>query len=187
MALQPSEVTEVAIEEELGYFFRRLGELCFHAASDQDYGGPACSLAVASSCGAVFFADSQGLAPPNYPCEDQYARVIMIAQVLHAATHKVEAVFLDCRLQVCMPPALRTSCQRCRNGTARGECSSIDTYKAHRVSQQAADTYSTFCLRTSTPPPRPFAALPPLAGICPRATQTQCAAHSCPAPALRHC
>ena len=60
MAALQAELREAPIEEDLGFFFRRLGELCFHAAADQAYDGPAASLAVASRCGALFFADSQG-------------------------------------------------------------------------------------------------------------------------------
>ena len=60
MAPLPAQLLEAGAEEDLGYFFRRLGEVCFHPTSDQGYPGATCTLAVAASCGAVFFGDSQG-------------------------------------------------------------------------------------------------------------------------------
>lgn len=59
--MEPPEVLEAEVSEELGYFFKRLGELCFSPASAQAFPGPASSLAVAARCGAVFFSDAQGV------------------------------------------------------------------------------------------------------------------------------
>ena len=72
------EVLEAGGSEELGFFFKRLGEICFSPASSQQYTGPASSLAVdarwsqkvnrsglclavAARCGAVFLSGSQGV------------------------------------------------------------------------------------------------------------------------------
>lgn len=51
---------EAGASEELGFFFRRLGELCFSPAAAQAYPGPAAALAVAPRAGAAFFGDAQG-------------------------------------------------------------------------------------------------------------------------------
>ncbi len=64
MVALSAQLLEAGAEEDLGYFFRRLGEVCFHPTSDQDYPGAACTLAVAASCGAVFFGDSKGMLLP---------------------------------------------------------------------------------------------------------------------------
>lgn len=60
MALQPGSVGEAPQVEDLGFFFRRLGEVCFSSAADQSFNGPAACVAVAATCGAVFFSDAQG-------------------------------------------------------------------------------------------------------------------------------
>jgi hypothetical protein len=57
--MEPAEVAD-ASQEEVGFFFRRLGEICFSSAGYQRYSSAASALAVASKCGAVFFADSTG-------------------------------------------------------------------------------------------------------------------------------
>jgi hypothetical protein len=67
MAPISAQLAQAPSEEDLGFFFRRLGEICFHPASDQDWAGPACAVAVAATCGAVFFADSQGMLGPKRP------------------------------------------------------------------------------------------------------------------------
>lgn len=54
------ELREVEASEELGFFFKRLGELCFSPAASQAHGGPASSLAVAARAGAVCFSDAEG-------------------------------------------------------------------------------------------------------------------------------
>jgi hypothetical protein len=54
-------VLEAEASEDLGYFFKRLGELCLSPASAQAFPGPASSLAVAARSGAVFFSDAQGV------------------------------------------------------------------------------------------------------------------------------
>ena len=55
------ELLEAGGSEELGFFFKRLGELSFSAASAHDFSGPASSLAVAARCGAVFLSGPQGV------------------------------------------------------------------------------------------------------------------------------
>jgi len=59
MALEP-QLIEAEASEDLGFLFKRLGEICFSPASSQAFPGPACSLAVAGSAGVVFFSDAQG-------------------------------------------------------------------------------------------------------------------------------
>lgn len=59
-AMEPPEVVEAEASEDLGFFFKRLGELCFSPASAQSHPGPASSLAVAPAAGAVFFSDAAG-------------------------------------------------------------------------------------------------------------------------------
>ena len=54
------DLCEAESSEELGFFFKRLGELCFSPAAAQAHPGPASSLAVAARAGAVFFSDAQG-------------------------------------------------------------------------------------------------------------------------------
>lgn len=54
------ELREAEASEELGFFFKRLGEMCFSPAASQAHAGPASSLAVAARAGAVFFSDAQG-------------------------------------------------------------------------------------------------------------------------------
>lgn len=58
-AMEP-QLREAEASEELGFFFKRLGELCVSPAASQAYAGPASSLAVAARAGAVFFSDAQG-------------------------------------------------------------------------------------------------------------------------------
>lgn len=54
------QLAEAEVCEDLGFFFKRLGEICFSPASSQAFPGPARSLAVAAEAGAVFFSDAQG-------------------------------------------------------------------------------------------------------------------------------
>ena len=54
------ELREAEASEELGFFFKRLGELCFSPAAAQAHAGPASSLVVAARAGAAFFSDAQG-------------------------------------------------------------------------------------------------------------------------------
>ena len=61
------DLLEAGSSEELGFFFKRLGEICFSPASAQAFPGPASSLAVAARCGAVFLSDSQGVCWPASP------------------------------------------------------------------------------------------------------------------------
>lgn len=58
--LQEPPLGEAGASEDLGFFFRRLGEVCFSAAAEQVYPGPAAALAVASRAGAAFFSDAEG-------------------------------------------------------------------------------------------------------------------------------
>lgn len=58
--MEPPEVLEAEASDELGFFFKHLGVLCFSRASEQAFPGPARSVAVAAGCGAVFFSDAQG-------------------------------------------------------------------------------------------------------------------------------
>lgn len=60
MALDPADLIEIKSVESPGLFFRRLGELCFHEASQQYYKGTAASVAVAGRSGVVLFSDCQG-------------------------------------------------------------------------------------------------------------------------------
>lgn len=59
--MEPVDIVEVEAAEDLGFFFKRLGEICFSPASSQSFPGPASSLAVAAQCGAVFFSDVRGM------------------------------------------------------------------------------------------------------------------------------
>ena len=62
------EVLEAGGSEELGFFFKRLGEICFSPSSSQHYSGPASSLAVAARCCAVFWSGSQGVCGRQHTC-----------------------------------------------------------------------------------------------------------------------
>lgn len=53
-------LNEIDLDESLGFFFRRLGEIAFSDESRSQYPGSASSVAVASNQGCVFFSDANG-------------------------------------------------------------------------------------------------------------------------------
>ena len=77
------EVAEAEASEDLGYFFKRLGEICFSAADAQRCPGPASSLAVAPRAGAVFYSDAEG--EINCRSRDHHPVCLLCCQPTRAA------------------------------------------------------------------------------------------------------
>ncbi len=119
------ELREAEASEELGFFFKRLGELCFSPAASQDHAGPASSLAVAARAGAVFFSDSQGA----WQCMgthallyDRQQRQLRTCKPLANSTRPAPFLSaLAAALQECTRAAPPICCPGCKNGTATSE------------------------------------------------------------------
>lgn len=59
--LVPPAIEEADSLEELGWFFKSRGEVCFSPPGDHHrYPGAAAAVAVVPRAGAVFFADTKG-------------------------------------------------------------------------------------------------------------------------------
>ena len=109
--LAPSggEAEQAEYSEELGFFFKSLGSICFTPAGDGGaYPGCAAVLASAPRAGALFFGDAQG----EGAREGDGRRALPLRAV--AATRRHAARLPDPVPRRCLPPSLRTQvCTRC--------------------------------------------------------------------------
>lgn len=56
------QLQDACVEEDTGYFFKRLGEICFNPADQQAYPGAACAVAAGRTTGSLFLSDARGAA-----------------------------------------------------------------------------------------------------------------------------
>jgi hypothetical protein len=109
IALMEAEINDAGVRDDLGIFFRRLGEVCFTpGASEDDYPGHASSLAVAGKSGAVFFSDRSG--EPG-----------ALLTIFATGSHGSSVIEFLIPSQACMRRKLPTSSAACRSGTMTSE------------------------------------------------------------------
>lgn len=106
--LNPSDIKDVEVDENSGYFFKRLGEVAFSAPdNDGTEGLAAPRIAVASRSGILFAIDPKG-------------EVLWgLFAIVHGEEHLHIVILLLLNLmQGYMWQDLRNCCSTCRSGTA---------------------------------------------------------------------